>query len=128
MHGRKTTVDEFTTICTGALTMNRDSSLGEGVYYDYDAYASFLRRLSVTVIDVVVLLLTGVILGVALEALLWDPENGGEPGAISFCAWIVIVWLYLTVIKRSRWRTLGYRLLGLKIVTTRGTRPPLRAM
>jgi uncharacterized RDD family membrane protein YckC len=110
--------------------MNRDHSLGDGVYYDYDAYAGFLRRLVVIMIDMTVLLVVGVMLWfpILVLAVLWDPEASPDPSGIVFLLWAAIIWFYLTVIKRSRWRTVGYRMLGLKIVTTHGTRPSLPTM
>jgi uncharacterized RDD family membrane protein YckC len=93
-----------------------------------DFFAGFLRRLVVIMIDMTVLLLVGVMLWIALLAVYWDPETGGDPSGIFYLVWVAITWFYLTVIKRSRWRTLGYRMLGLKIVTTRGTRPSLFRM
>lgn len=112
-----------------------DHSLGEGVYYDLEAYAGFTRRIAVMIIDTAVLVLVAVLLGSifgpVLAALLWNNETGNfsvDPSAILFLLWIAIAWLYLVVLKRSKWRTVAYRLLGLKIVTTRGTRPSLFAM
>jgi uncharacterized RDD family membrane protein YckC len=39
-----------------------------------------------------------------------------------------MAWTYLVPLKRSRYRTVAYQLLDLKIVTTRGERPSLFTM
>ena len=59
------------------MSTQHDHSLGDGVYYEREAYAGFWQRI---------------------------------------------------LVKRSRLRTLGYRLLGLRIVTTSGTQPSIITM
>ena len=105
-----------------------DSSLGDGIFFDRDAYAGCLSRLMVIIVDSIVLNVAGVAIWVPLVMLLWDPKTGRTPDALFLVLWIAVIWFYLTVIKRSRLRTIGYRLAGLQIVTTNGARPTVAAM
>jgi uncharacterized RDD family membrane protein YckC len=56
----------------------------------------------------------------------WHPE--GDPPAQALWVLPVTVYLYLTVLKRSRVRTLGYILAGVRIVDVQGGRPSLLQM
>jgi len=111
-----------------ADSLRIDVSLGKGVFFDHDSYAGLARRVLVLLIDGIALFLAGVAIWVPLVMLLWDPQTGRTPDALFFVLWFALIWLYLTVIKRSRLRTIGYRLCGLQVVTTSGTRPTLAAM
>lgn len=108
--------------------MSSDDSLGDGIYFALDSYAGLFRRMSVVVTDSIILLIAAVVIWVPLVIFLWDPQTGSTPDELFFALWITLVWFYLTAIKRSRFRTIGYRLCGLQIVTTRGKRPTLTAM
>jgi uncharacterized RDD family membrane protein YckC len=108
--------------------MKPDNSLGDGVYYAMSDYAGFLRRVVVIAIDTTVLLVIGVCLWFPILTVWWAVIPERDPSGFFLLAWIVSAWLYLTVLKRSRVRTVAYRLLGLKIVTTKGERPSLLAM
>ena len=79
-------------------------------------------------VDGIVLVLAGFAIWVPLVMLFWDPQTGRTPDASFLVLWIAFVWSYLTFIKRSWLRTIGYRLAGLQIVTTKGARPTLSAM
>ena len=108
--------------------MTRDNSLGSGAYYRMDDYAGFIRRLLVMFIDSTILILLGIALWVAILMVSWSIDPNYDPSASFFFAWLAIAWLYLVPLKRSRFRTIGYQLLGLKIVTTKGERPSLFIM
>jgi len=58
-----------------------------------------------------------------LYQLLQDviPDQSG----MFFWGWLVFAYLYLTLLKASRVRTLGYKLTGSKIVNLRGQRPSI---
>ena len=105
-----------------------DRTLGDGVYYAIDDYARFPQRVLAMVIDAAVLLAFGTGLWMLLVAVFWDPQSPRDLGGIFFVIWLFGAWFYLTVLKRSRTRTVGYRLLRLQIVTTKGGRPSLWAM
>jgi len=109
----------------------RDNSLGEGVYYQDDAYAGFVRRLMVIAIDSVILVVLGLTIWIGLMFFVWDATIGDlrwDPSGIFLLTWLAIAWVYLSVLKPSKWRTVGYRLTGLKIVGIRGQRPSIVRM
>ncbi|MEM9587694.1 MAG: RDD family protein [Planctomycetota bacterium] len=108
--------------------MAQDHSLGNGAYYAPEDYPGFTRRLLVSLIDSVVLLLAGVSLWVPIAIVSWNIDPYFDPSAIFFLFWFATVWVYLVPLKRCRIRTIGYRLLGLMIVTTRGRKPSLMTM
>lgn len=105
-----------------------DNSLGSGVYYDMDDYAGFMRRLAVQLIDALVLLAIGMALAGIVFAISSSVSPTHEPILLLCLLWAASLWLYLVPLKRSRFRTVAYRLLGLMIVTTRGERPSLWIM
>ena len=113
------------------MNRSRDRSLGEGVYYKKIAYAGLVRRLIVIVIDSILLIGFGILLWLLLLFFAWDADTGDftwNPSVLFWVAWLATVWVYLAVLKPSKWRTVGYRLTGLKIVTIRGQRPSLFRM
>lgn len=105
-----------------------DRSLGDGNYYDLDDYAGFMRRLAVMFIDTTVLMLASVVLWIVMATVAWNIAPMVDPSGLFAVAWIAMLWAYLVPIKRSRIRTVAYRLLGLKIVTMKGERPSLLIM
>jgi uncharacterized RDD family membrane protein YckC len=91
----------------------------EGVYYRREDYASFWRRLAVDAIDFVIagalafLVITG--LWTVFPAL--DVTDGFMLGAAA------AAFGYFVLLKRSRFRTVGYRLFGVRIVGLDGRIP-----
>ena len=113
------------------MKRRRDNSLGEGVYYRDDAYAGLVRRLMVIAIDSLFLFVIGVVLWIVLLCFAWDIKSGDfhwDPNGVLWLTWLVVAWFYLSVLKPSKWRTVGYRLTGLKIVGIRGQRPSIVRM
>ena len=108
--------------------MTHDRSLGTGVFYRLDDYAGFSRRVAVMAIDTAVLLTSGIALWIAIFTIAWNVAPSYDPSAIFFLLWIAVAWAYLVPLKRSRFRTLAYRMLGLMIVTSHGKRPSLFTM
>ena len=108
--------------------MKSDNSLGYGVYYSLDDYAGLFRRVAVIVIDSFFLLMLGLLLWILLFAVAGNANRGFDLSGLFFLSWLFFAWLYLTALKRSRIRTVAYRILGLKIVTTRGEPPSLLTM
>ncbi|MDH4081620.1 MAG: RDD family protein [Nitrospira sp.] len=96
----------------------RDRSLGDGVYFSDTDYIGPSRRIVIVCIDTVVLLVMGWGLSSA-----WVGVFGHDEGLIS--ALVIMIWLYLVLLKRSAWRTVGYRVAGAKLVNLQGTRPAL---
>ncbi|MGB7345761.1 MAG: RDD family protein [Pirellulaceae bacterium] len=108
--------------------MSHDRSLGTGAYYHQNDYAGFSRRIAVIIIDSTVLLVGGTALWIVMAILFMSIAPDYDPSGIFFLIGIFATWVYLVPIKRSRIRTIGYRLLGLMIVTTKGERPSLFTM
>ena len=108
--------------------MNRDNSLGDGVYFAMDDYAGLVRRLAAITVDTSILLVAGVCLWIAISATSIQLDPTVDPSGFFFIAWVGCSWIYLTLLKRSRFRTIGYRICRLKIVTTKGDRPSLIRM
>ena len=100
------------------MLQQRDDSLGDGVYFAPTDYIGAGRRLLILCVDTVTLCM----LGWGLSAV-WFDLLGISDGFI--CALVVAVWLYLVPLKRSSWRTVGYRVAGAKLVNLRGERPAL---
>ncbi|WP_158222630.1 RDD family protein [Rhodopirellula sp. MGV] len=104
-----------------------DNSLGYADYYQLDDYAGIGQRIAVQLIDVCVLI--GLAIGLWLLFLL-SMQMGlirTDPSEVFWVVQLFVIWVYLGQVKRSV-GTLGYRLLGLKIVRAKGGRPTLLAM
>ena len=109
-----------------------------GVYYNRNDYAPLLRRLLVACVDLIGLCLFAYLLSNVWS--LWaeapDIKTISEFGWLSAAIispgffWVVTVtaYFYLVVAKRSRLRTIGYRLFGLKVVDLNGKTPSLLKM
>ena len=97
----------------------RDRSLGDGVYYRAEDYIGLGPRLLILLID-------GIVLVAILFTLIVAWVVAGGEADRTF-GWTVVasIWLYSVPLKRSRFRTLGYHLTGVKLVTLRGERPSL---
>ncbi|MEM1227338.1 MAG: RDD family protein [Planctomycetota bacterium] len=105
-----------------------DASLGNGVFFQQSDYGGLVRRCLAMLIDSIVLYVTAMVIWAVLVMLLWDPQTGWVPYPLFLALWGAVAWVYLTVVKRSRWRTIGYRLTGLRIVSLTGGHPSLAAM
>jgi uncharacterized RDD family membrane protein YckC len=97
----------------------RDRSLGEGVYYAPDDYAGALRRLVIWLVDGSALVVGWIALVTVSVALT------GDLAPVIFPAFALSAWIYLAVLKPSRFRTLGYWLTGSRIVNLQGERPSI---
>jgi uncharacterized RDD family membrane protein YckC len=100
----------------------RDTSLGTGVFYARDDYVGMRRRVVIFLIDSFVLAVLGFWL-----ALAWAILIRGFPNIFTIAA-IAMFWSCEVPLKRSSWRTLGYRLTGCRVVDLQGQRPSLFAL
>lgn len=91
-------------------------SRAEGVYYRRQDYASLWRRLLAAMVDAVVVV-------VGLIALLLVGEASADSVFLGFMTWLALSLLYLVVCKRTRVRTLGYRLARVRLIDIRGGSP-----
>lgn len=107
--------------------MTTDHSLGDGIFFNQDDYAGFTRRVIVMLIDsfVLILLSFATLIAMTFAETIW-PDT--DFTVASIFGSLVLAWIYLTVLKRSRFRTLGYRLADLRITTTTGVQPSLLTM
>jgi uncharacterized RDD family membrane protein YckC len=96
----------------------RDRSLGDGVYFAADDYIGVSRRIIILFVDTVMLGVMVWLLSVFWLYLVGDDK--GLAGVVVFA-----IWLYLVPLKRSVFRTIGYRLMGVKLVNLKGQRPSL---
>jgi uncharacterized RDD family membrane protein YckC len=99
--------------------------LGQGVFFAPQHYAGLLRRCVVYAIDLCVLWLAWTISYAAWTRFLQD-----ETLAIDVAAyvWLSFSFLYLTLLKASRFGTVGFLLGGVKIVNLKGERPSIFRM
>ena len=97
----------------------------EGVYYPKEAYAGFLLRLMVELIDIAVVPVlcwffgTGLLIGLLpIDPFPWFPYA-------LFTSWILIWFAYFVILKGSRFHTIGYRIGKIRIVNLQGNPPSL---
>ena len=96
-----------------------------GVYFAVDDYVGVGRRLLIDLVDTTVVLVASVALTFALVTV-WphDPSLGGA----LFALWVTIWFFYFVILKRSRFRTIGYILGGARIVNLHGERPSIPSL
>jgi uncharacterized RDD family membrane protein YckC len=95
------------------------NSLGEGFLFRPNDYVGFGPRMAIFIIDSLVILF---ILG--LLAIGWRFLFGPKVGGYGFL-WLIVIWTYVVALKRSKFRTLGYRCLRCKLVTLQGQPPTM---
>ncbi|MEO1296307.1 MAG: RDD family protein [Cyanobacteria bacterium J06636_16] len=104
------------------IRRNRDTSLGMGVYFAPSDYVGVMRRILIIVIDATVLAVAYAVLASFLITV-----TGALDGSFT-TLYLLCTWMYLTVLKTSRIRTVGYRLAGARILTLQGERPSIFRM
>jgi uncharacterized RDD family membrane protein YckC len=100
-------------------------TLGEGVYYASRDYAGLMRRCIIIGVDLLVIWFAWVMTIVLLFDL---PKEMGHVTTSKLVVLSVLSYLYLVLVKRSDWGTVGYRLTGVRIVNLEGKRPSLYQM
>jgi uncharacterized RDD family membrane protein YckC len=100
-------------------------SFGEGVYYRTEDYASLPKRFLIMGIDFATLVFL-LLLAMSLFMIFFRDYDEWMPW--SRYAVFAISYLYLAVLKRTDFGTLGYWLTGVKIVNLKGKRPSLWQM
>ena len=98
--------------------------MSEGFYYRTQDYVGVWRRLLVVFVDIAVVLGLIVAAGIALYTLL--PERFGVALQLPVAAGLSF--LYLVLLKRSRLRTIGYRLAGVRVVDFHGGMPSVASL
>ncbi|TWU59734.1 RDD family protein [Rubripirellula tenax] len=105
-----------------------DNSLGDANYYEPTDYAGFGKRLIAMLIDSIVIVVIGIILWMPFLVLILSEVIQSDPSGIFLLAFLAAIWVYLAPVKRSNFGTIGYRLLGIKLVSAKGGRPSLISM
>jgi uncharacterized RDD family membrane protein YckC len=100
-------------------------ALKEGVYYALDDYAGVGRRLVILTIDGIITL---ALLAVTLASFLYLTPNSRRGFQLHMLVFVCVAFLYLAVLARSTWGTLGYKLMGVRIVSLTGQVPKLGSM
>ena len=100
-------------------------NLDEGVYYASEDYAGLLRKFIIITIDLVVIYFASIF---AIVIFFDPPDHFDQLISSKLYLLLVLSYLYLTIIKRSDWGTVGYRLTGVRIVNLQGGRPSLSQM
>ncbi len=100
-------------------TQTRDRSLGDGVYFAETDYIGFSPRIAILIVDSICLVAIW-----CLVAFVWFILVGDYDRVVAVIV-LAVTWCYLVPLKRSRIRTLGYKLLGAKLVTLQGEKPSL---
>ena len=102
-----------------------DNSLGDADYYDMDDYVGFGKRLIVVCIDSMIIVLIGIALWIPFVVLIVTEYAQTDPSGVFWIFFLIAIWVYLAPIKRSDFGTIGYRMLGIRLVSTKGGRPSL---
>lgn len=110
----------------------------EGVYFNIKEYGSLIRRSTAIAIDLAFLLLLFALVNELWTLFFLPPDfylayDYGieffmyfEPEFFTVC--LILAYIYLAILKSGSTRTIGYRLMGLKIVDLKGQRPSLLKM
>jgi uncharacterized RDD family membrane protein YckC len=97
--------------------------LGDGVYFARRDYAGFPRRLFIIIVDGLVILVVGFVI-----QLIWTLVRSDDTSPITGLIWLGFIYAYLTILRGTRLRTVGYILTGVRIVNLKGERPSLFRM
>ena len=94
----------------------------EGVYYAAKDYAGLIKRYFIIAVDLIVIY----IFSLAVIVIFFDLPEKSELLIVSKLHVVFFIsYIYLVIVKRSDWGTLGYILTGVKIVSIEGERPPI---
>lgn len=96
-----------------------------GVYYNRSDYASFTKRVIIAFVDLIVILLISVLILYISNFFINNVETYLD---FNFSSFILVSVIYLAFLKRSKYRTLGYIITGVKIVNLKGEKPSIFRM
>lgn len=91
------------------------------VYYKTQDYIGIWKRIFIALVDY------GLLIVILIAQLVFIYMHEGEFGWL-VPLWVVISYLYLTLIKRSNFRSFGYKLFKARIVDLEGKRPSIWKM
>jgi uncharacterized RDD family membrane protein YckC len=93
-----------------------------GVYYPKEAYAGFLLRLIIDLIDISIVLVLCV--GFTIGQLHLIP-NSESLAYIILITWVLVWFAYFVLLKGSKFHTIGYMIGKIRIVNLQGNPPSL---
>ena len=93
------------------------NSVEYGVYYAVSDYIGVWRRFFIDLVDVVV---AGIVSAALSATLLWLPSSDDQLVFGLLVVWLSVWFGYFVLLKRSRFRTVGYVLARAQIVNLRG--------
>lgn len=96
-----------------------------GVFYDQGDYAGVWRRLGIDAIDTTAVVLLTFAIGWVL-VFLWPHE--GSLGLVLLASTVALWFSYFVLLKRSRFRTIGYVIGGTRIVNLKGETPSIGSL
>jgi uncharacterized RDD family membrane protein YckC len=103
-----------------------DESTGSlGAIYEKTAYAGFTKRVIIAMVDLFVLMLVELLVLYFSGHLIYSESYYFRFNSVAF---VFLSILYLAIIKRSKFGTVGYMLTGVKIVDLKGQRPSIFKM
>lgn len=105
-----------------------DNSLGDADFYDPRDYVGIGKRLIVLLVDSIVLVLLSVAVWMPFLVLMLLGIVQTDPSGLFWICYLISIWFYLGPVKRSNFGTIGYRLLGIRLVSARGGPPSLLTM
>jgi uncharacterized RDD family membrane protein YckC len=76
-------------------------------------------------IDSIVIVLIGIALWMPFLVLILAEFIQADPSGVYLLSFLIAIWVYLAPVKRSDFGTIGYRILGIKLVSAKGGRPSL---
>lgn len=98
----------------------------EGVYYDLENYVGVWRRVLIDISDVIAAVVLCCLVFVPVTFFLPEDERVWTQAFFLVCT---AVWfVYFVVLKRSRYRTLGYVIGGARIVNLQGNQPSVASL
>lgn len=96
-----------------------------GVFYEKKEYAGFIKRVVIAVVDLFVIAVFSMACLYVTDYLIYYEDTYYK---FNFIFTIILAILYLAVLKRSKYRTIGYILTGVKIVDLKGEKPSIFKM
>jgi len=93
----------------------------DGVYYETSDYAGIVRRIVIMIIDSIFL---GIIFDISYSAAQLVNVMDGHV----ILGFLALTYIYLVLLKRSKYRTIAYRIVDAKIVDLKGNMPSIWKM
>ena len=100
----------------------------EAVWFFPSDYAGLWRRLAIQLADAVTIVILMAAIATAVIVLHPAERPDDRMLATLWLCWLASIYGYFVVLKRSRFRTLGYRLARVRIVDPYGRPPDLEAL